>query len=42
METLLMVILLLAALGMFIRTLGLKKVVIEFDDNDKPPKQLNR
>lgn len=42
MEVLLMGILLLGAVAAFVKTSGLKNVVIMFDDDEKPPKQLNR
>jgi len=42
MEFLLMAVLVLGALAWFVKISGLKKVVIEFNDEDKPPKQLYR
>jgi hypothetical protein len=41
MEVLLMGILLLGAVAAFVKTSGLRKVVLTFDhDNDEPPKRL--
>jgi hypothetical protein len=41
MEIMLAGVVLLLALGAFVRAVRVKKVVIEFDRNEKPPKQLN-
>jgi len=41
MEVLITGVVLLLALGAFVRGMRLKKVVIEFERNEKPPKQLN-
>jgi hypothetical protein len=41
MEMLVTGVVLLIALAGFVRAIRVKKVVIEFDRNEKPPKQLN-
>ena len=41
MEVLVTGVVLLIALAGFVRAVRVKKVVIEFDRNEKPPKQLN-
>ena len=41
MEVMIAGVVLLLALGAFVRAVRVKKVVIEFDRNEKPPKQLN-
>jgi hypothetical protein len=41
MEVIVTGVILLFALGVFVRGIRLKKVVIEFDRREKPPKQLN-
>lgn len=42
MEVLITGVVLLLALAAFVRAVRVKKVVIEFDRNEKPPKQLNK
>jgi hypothetical protein len=42
MEVLVTGVVLLFALGAFVRAIRVRKVVIEFERNEKPPKQLNQ
>ena len=42
MEVLVTGVVLLIALAGFVRAIRVRKVVIEFDRNEKPPKQLNK